>query len=268
MTLTGCGASPPDREGPLLHASVLQQRSDVAERQAQVRLRNDGDDPITIASVEVDDPRFDGVAVRVVDRTSTLGPGDRVDVRVQLPAMDCAAEDEARPTVTVELDGDSTRAVTVEAEDPLGFLAPLHERECFAASVAEVARVTITAFTPSPPGRPGALALSVVPTGSGSVRLETVDSTPLLTFAGLATAGPFPLGIDVVPDSPPTTLTVPLVPQRCDPHVVQEDKRGTVFTVDAAVDGVPGEFDLPAAPDMKADMLTWVAAWCGFGAAG
>lgn len=260
------GSHPP---GPRLSASLVQQRSDVAERQVQVRVRNDGDAPITIGAVEVADARFDGVATRVVERTTTLDPGERVDVRAQLPRLDCAAPEEAVPTVTVEVEADGgPREVTVEATDPLGFVAPLHARECFGERLSEVAEVSLAEFRPSPPGQAATLVLEVTSTGAGTARLEAVDSTTLLTYDTSGAAAPHPLGIDVTADSLPTRLEVPLVPQRCDPHVVQEDKRGTVFTVDATVDGDVGEFDLAAPPEMKADILTWAAAWCGFGAPG
>ena len=42
---------------------------------------------------------------------------------------------------------------------------------------------------------------------------------------------------------------MPLVPFRCDPHAVQEDKRGTIFDVRVEVDGEPGEIELAAAEE-------------------
>ena len=41
-------------------------------------------------------------------------------------------------------------------------------------------------------------------------------------------------------DTEPIEVDLPLVPLRCDPHAVQEDKRGTVFTLDVEVDGRTG----------------------------
>jgi hypothetical protein len=55
------------------------------------------------------------------------------------------------------------------------------------------------------------------------------------------------------------------VPLRCDPHAVQEDKRGTIFTLEVELDGVPGEIELAASEDMRGSILTWVSNWCGFG---
>ena len=63
----------------------------------------------------------------------------------------------------------------------------------------------------------------------------------------------------------PTTVHLPLVPLRCDPHAVQEDKRGTVFNVEVELDGEPGLVQVAATEDMRGRILTWVADWCGFG---
>lgn len=266
--LAGCGGAGAEPDGlpPGVEVSLVQQRSDVAARQAQVRVRNDGDAPVTLGAVEVADPRFDGVAARVVDRATTLAPGRGVDVRVQLPPMDCAAPDAATTTIAMEVEvGDTAYRAESDIADPLGFLPELYARECLADALAEVATVSISGFTPAPAGRVGALVLSIEPTGSGTARLEAVDSTPLLMYAAGAPPAPHPLGIDIGPAASASTVEIPLVPQRCDPHVVQEDKRGTIFTVDAIVGDVQGEVDIPAPPEMKARMLSWVAQWCGFG---
>jgi hypothetical protein len=271
--LSGCGADDsapePTSTSEGISASLFQHRSDVADRQAQVRIRNDGDEPVTVAGVEVSDARFDGVATRVAERVTTLPPGGRVDVRVQLPPVDCSAGDDATPTVALSLrTGGTQDTLVIDAGDPLDFLAPLHARECLAEELARVADVTIASFTPAPTGAAGALTLSVSPTGAGTAHLGAVDSTTLLTYELGAPAAPFPLDLDITPSSGPSTVEIPLVPQRCDPHVVQEDKRGTVFTIDATVGDVAGEIDLAAPADMKARILTWVAEWCRFGASG
>ena len=52
-------------------------------------------------------------------------------------------------------------------------------------------------------------------------------------------------------DTDPLAVHLPLVPLRCDPHAVQEDKRGTVFTLEVEVDGEPGEIELAASEDMR-----------------
>lgn len=257
--LAGCAGPAPQRPGlpEGVEVRLVQLRADVAPRQAQVEIVNGTDEPIDVGRVSVSDPRFAAAAVRVLDRASTVAPGATVHVRVQLPAVDCAAADAAAPTASIELNGDT---VTAEIPDVLGFLPALHARECLAESLAEVADVQLAAFTPA--GSTASVDVEVVPTGRGTATLVAVHPTPLLMYAPGA-AAVHPIGVDIGAD--PTVVRLPLVPQRCDPHVVQEDKRGTIFTFDVVVDGADGSIDIPADPDMKARMLSWVAQACGFG---
>ena len=60
-------------------------------------------------------------------------------------------------------------------------------------------------------------------------------------------------------------LELPLVPFRCDPHAVQEDKRGTIFTLDVATGGQTGVVNLAAPEEMKGDTARLGGRWCGFG---
>jgi hypothetical protein len=258
-TLAGC-AAPTTGLPDGVTASLSQQRSDVASRQAQVRISNETDAAIEVGAVSVTDPRFDGAAVRVVDRTSSLAAGASVDVRVQLPPMDCEAPDDAASTLSVVLTVEGIEeTATADLPDTLGFLPALHVRECLAHALAEVADVRLAAFVPA--GETASLELAVTPTGEGAATLVALHPTPLLMYGRGAEL--HPIGVEV--GAEPTTVRVPLVPQRCDPHVVQEDKRGTIFTFDVVVDGVEGSIDIPADADMKGRMLTWVAEACGFG---
>lgn len=60
-------------------------------------------------------------------------------------------------------------------------------------------------------------------------------------------------------------VEVPLVPLRCDPHAVMEDKRGTVFNLGVQVDGAVGVVEVAASERLRGDILRWVSDWCGFG---
>lgn len=259
--LAGCAPVAPEADLPEgVTVEFVQLRSDVAARQAQVQVRNDGDEPLDISEVEVADPRFDGVAQRAIaGRTSTVAPGAAVNIRIQLPPMRC---DTTEGAMTVSLGG-----ADAPLPDPLDVIGPLHERECLTARVTDAAAVSFTSFEPSSPGLPATLVLSVEPTGEDSAAIVGVQTTNLLTFGTTPgdTADTFPLGLDITADSESAEVALPLVPLRCDPHAVQEDKRGTVFTLEIALDGVPGEIELAAPEDMRGRILTWVGQWCGFG---
>ncbi|WP_341996034.1 hypothetical protein MRBLWH7_003093 [Microbacterium sp. LWH7-1.2] len=274
LALTGCASAAPEVPEPVatLPAGVaveLQQlRSDVAGRQAQVHLVNEGDAPLTVGAVRVEDDRFDGAAVRVIaDRVSTVSPGGSVDIRVQLPPVDCTAPDDGEAHIVLEVTRDSAATeVAASAPDPLGFIAELHARECLLERVTDAASLTFTGFEPSAPGAPAALELTVSPTGDGAVTIAGIGRTNLIDFAGAASEEVRPLGIEVAEgDAEPIVVQIPIVPLRCDPHAVQEDKRGTIFDLVVELEGESGEVELFVGEEMRGRILTWVAAWCGFG---
>jgi hypothetical protein len=255
----------------------IQQRSDVATREARVMVTNGSDEPLVVTEVAVDDPHFDGHATRAVERTSTIPAGSTTGIRVVLPAVQCpgdggdggadaeAGADKATVTLDYEL-GDRAGEGTADLPDPLGFVSPFHERECRAAALAQAAGVSFTGFTASAAGDPATLELTVAPTGSAAAVIDEIQPTNLIIFAGsFAASDPFALDVHLsAGDSASVVVDVPIMPARCDPHAVQEDKRGTIFDVGVEVGGHDGEIELKVPEEMRGHILTWVAEWCGF----
>lgn len=272
--LLGCSPVPQPSTVSLpdgVSVEFVQGRSDVAARQAQVQITNGTDGVLNVGPVAVTDPRFDGNAMRVLKHVGRIQPGTTVGVRVQLPDMACeeGASDEGESTVVFDftLDDESGRA-SGDLPDPLAFLPGLHHRECLAAALAEAAELEFTSFTPSPSGEPADLVLRITPTGDGAASIDGIQTTNLLTFGKNAqdAADTYPIGVVASGDDiTPTEAHLPLVPLRCDPHAVQEDKRGTIFTLEVQLDGVPQEIELAASEELRGEMLTWVADWCEFG---
>lgn len=266
--VTAAGCTPDAETGPSLPDGVrvtLQQlRSDVADRTAQVRVANRSERTLEITRVELRDDWFAAPAVR--DRASTVTAGATVDLRIDLAPSACEGEPDAadRASVLVFTMQDGAE-YDVPADDPLGFTDRLHERECLAHDIAAVAGLTWGEFTPAAAGAPATLRLDIAPAGGdGTVRIVEVRPTNLLRFATDDTA-PFPLGLEVDGGAQPASVDVPLIPLRCDPHAVQEDKRGTVFTVAVTGDAGAGVIELPATAQQRGRMLSWVASWCGYG---
>lgn len=271
VVLAGCsGTAHPAPSATVLpdgvSVALVQLRSDVADRQAQVQVRNDSSDQLFIGDVRVEDPRFTRSASRPRDRQSTVPAGGTVDIRVKLPPVDCSAAHQGASRVVVPFAlGEAISVSVVPLAEAVPFLADLHERECRAEALAEAASLAIADFVPSPPGEAADLMLEIRPTGDGMARIEGIRTTNLLTFGSGEAIETFPIGADVGADTAPMTVQLPLVPLRCDAHAVQEDKRGTIFTVDVVIDGTPGEIELAAPADLRGRILTWVATWCGFG---
>ena len=256
---TGCSA-PPARLPDGVDAWLHQQRSDVAEDRAQVRIVNDTASDLEISELRVADARFRADLVRA--KRATVPAGAAVDLAVQLPGPSCggvASEGDGRLTLVLA----GGREVSGSLRDALGFLDRLHAAQCRRAAVERVVELRWGAFTPSPPGEPARLDLTLTPTGvEGDVRVRALQTTNLLRF-GREDAGRWALG--TAGAAAEGTVSVPLWPQRCDPHVVQEDKRGTVFTLEVDVEGEAGTIELPADDRTRARILTWVAQWCRFG---
>lgn len=267
LALAACTPQPIEtRETPAalppgVQVELFQLRSDVAERGAQVRVVNGSDEDLAITRLTFADDWFAGAAVR--DRASTIAAGRTVDLRFALPPSACDGEPDARTSrVTFQLAGGGT--ATVEVADPLGFTALLHEKECLAADLAQVATLEWARFTPSAAPAPAALTLEAAPAGgTEQAELIEVQTTNLLKFGDQPT--PLELQRTIDGADAATDVTVPIVPLRCDPHAVMEDKRGTVFNVQVRVDGTEGAVEVAAPEQMRGEILRWVADWCGFG---
>jgi hypothetical protein len=245
---------------------LYQLRSDVAERGAQVRVMNGSGENLVVHRILFEDDWFATAGIR--ERESTIAAGRTVDLRIALPESACEAEPDAgarTSRVTVEFTADGqTGAATVDVADPLAFTALLHEKECLRHDLSQLATLEWSVFTPSAAPDPAHLVLSIDPTGRGGQgRLVRVETTNLLQFGGDASA--LPLGVDLAGLNSATDVAVPLMPLRCDPHAVMEDKRGTVFNVGVEVDGTSGVVEVAASEQLRGEMLRWVADWCGFG---
>ncbi len=170
-------------------------------------------------------------------------------------------------TVTVHYQlGASIAVATEPVATPIPFLGDLYARECLAERIAKTASLSFASFTPSAPGLPADLALSIRPTGDGTARIVSIHNTPLLSFdngAGGTTAF-HPIGVDAAVAGPPVLVHVPLRPTRCDAAALRSDRSGTLFALSVVLDGAPGQIDLATAADLRAQILAWVGTWCGF----
>lgn len=267
LALMACAPSDPQPGAlpPGVSVELIQLRSDVVDRAAQVRLVNAGEDDLVITRLEIIDPRFEAPIVR--DRRAQVASGRTLDMRIALPPVACDAGAEA-DAATIELEYEvNGRAAIAEASipDPLAFIPLLHEKECLRERLADVAVMSWSGFEPSDAPAPAHLTLEIAPSGGGgSALVETVETTPLLMFDA-AGAAPFVLDAEIGGSGSPQQVRVPLVPLRCDPHAVMEDKRGTIFDVTVEVGGVVGVVEVAAPAEVKGEVLAWVADWCGFG---
>lgn len=257
MPLPPAPPAPPALE---LSASLMQNRSDVTARIGQLQLTNEGTGPVELGSLAIIDPRFVSPIEPIARETRTLKPGSGVNVRVLLPPVACDTSD-AEPRLKFTY-GPSDAEASVAVSDPLGFVTAMHTRECDAAALAKIAEVRFGAFEPSSAHEPADLMLEVTPTGSGSATLVALHATPLLMFP----AGEMSFPLDLAISSGESTVRlvrIPIVPGRCDPHAVAEDKLGTRFTFDVDLDGESKQVQLFVGEELRGEILRWVSQWCG-----
>lgn len=230
------GSTEPPSDSPL-SAEVVQSRQDQVAEIVRVSLRNDGPDPVSVRRVELVAPPLDPSAV---DRTDgdALGPGRRVDVRVQYGEPDCAGEPAAVVDPHVRLvTGDSQDAeITVPVTGDV--LDRLVTRLCGERRVAAVAELAFgDTWTRDGADLVGTLELDRRPGATERPEIVLVDTAPTVIF-----------GLEPLDAGPPAVATLPSMVQsaavavrvgspRCDPHALLESKKTYVFAAWVSLDG-------------------------------
>ena len=269
LSLSGCTSAPPP--GDDIAVEIYQTRPDQGDRRLEISVTNTSDEPMTITRVEFASTQFAEPTAWQKDSTR-VGAQLTVDLPVQLPAADCG---DGAITATVTIDyaiGDGpTQTVEVSPVDRNLRMEALKVEDCLGVQLADHVEVAIATLprVVTKHGRTVAeLDVRLSPTGAhGSVSIDAALSTVLLSVADPGSgqnAASFPLGVTVDARSEPRTVTLELVPARCDPHAVAEDKRGTImpFSITLA-DGTSGTVFIPASPEVKAALLDFVGVACG-----
>lgn len=238
-----------------LDIELRQNRDQYAAHLAIIRVSNTSDDEVVVERVELSGSAFDTVTTR--ERTSAIPAGQTKDLAVDIPRADCdTAADELRADAEVQLaDGRTVHAD--DLSDPTHALPRIHSTECTASGVAGIA--TVSAAPAVRLEGLGAdtvavLTITATPTGApGRLELVSLRSTVLLQPAppadGSDAAEEWPLGIVVDASTGTRTVDVRIVPSRCDPHALAEDKVGTLFPLVVRIDdGDEALLTLPLPP--------------------
>lgn len=247
---------------------VLQGRTDYASGTLVIRVVNGSDTNLAVAKARLESASFAKPAVW--DRGTTVRAGTTVDLRAPVPDADCAGE-ATRPSVRLTLESRGVAdAVSVHADDPLGTLERLQTAGCIAEAVDDIAEIAVGAPGVDGAGRSAVavLPLMLAPTGAdGWVEVDSVGSTPLLKPDALSEsddANTWPVSIIVDAASAPVTVPLRIVPARCDPHAIAEDKIGTVLVLAVALDdGTTGDYRLTPPEDVREALLDFVREHCG-----
>jgi len=266
-TLSGCAAPAPELPATIT-ASVFQNRFDYSLRVLEIKVHNGTDAPITVTRAAFESTRFAEPAVW--DRPQEVPAGAARDLKVQLPDPVCDGADPVDSvTLEVALADGTTGTLTVTPSDEQGRVDTINEEDCLGVSVAAVATITPPAALEWTPGAhaPVPLDLAITPTGGdGTVTVHAAKGTVLLGLTDETGAAITVLPVERVVDAsaPASSIRLLLVPNRCDPHAVEEDKRGTFFPLDVETgDGRSGTVYIAVSDEVRRSLYEFYADYCG-----
>ncbi len=268
MLLGGCTQSPLTDLPHGVQVSVQQNRPDVADHRLQVQLNNSSDTTIIVRSLRFSSPAF-AVASEYPKVPSTIRAGSTINLPVILSAPVCEAKD-FTPLVFIDFTiGDREGHAKVTPSDPMNQLSGISSLQCFTASIDEIATITMPEKLriEEHSGKLVALIdLGIRPTGAaGSFTLTAIEDTVL--FAPIVGDEPYPVqsliqNVVVRGTDAPSTLTIPVVPSRCDAHAAVEDKRGTLFPLRVTVGATEGLSYLATTQELTGKLLLFLGDAC------
>ncbi|MFC4616669.1 hypothetical protein ACFO3K_18215 [Cellulomonas algicola] len=265
----GTAAALPDDVAAALAVEIRQSRADWGRRVVQVRVANTGTVDLTVERATLRSPTVEGDASSAKGREVRAGVDRDLSVQLGDPVCPDTADGTGPAEVALEVVDAEGRAgtVVVTPEDPQGHLARIRGEDCATLAVAAGARLWLDDDLPRHPvdGRVvGSLTLHVEPVAGGPrVEVWQVDRTNLVIPADLT--NDWRVAVDTAALDGGTAVVLPVVPSRCDPHAVAEDKRGTFFGVHARVDGVEQPvFYVPSSDALRGSVYDLVGASCGW----
>ncbi|MBC7724554.1 MAG: hypothetical protein H7146_07380 [Burkholderiaceae bacterium] len=252
--------------------SVYQSRSDLAMRRLEVTVDNGSDSPLTITGLIFDSSQFSRAVVWAKDST-TIAPGATADLPVLLADPVCGDDGLyswlPRPTVRLDLSTGGTQGTAeVIPDDRNRRLPALMVEDCLAASIEKHASITAATLPRmADDGASAQLDLTVIPTRTaGRITIEAAGGTTLVALADPATmeiVPSTPIGLTVGPTSATSVVTLTIVPNRCDPHAVAEDKRGSIIPLHVSTeDGRTGVYSVVAGEAVRLALYDFVLAAC------
>ena len=268
--VAGCSSGELTRLPHGVNIDVYQSRIDYAEHKLEVAVANTTNTPFEILALSFSSPVFTPAAT--YDRApTTVRPGLTTDFRLLLPLARC---DATSGTLTVSLrfsvDG-RQGAAKLTPKDRIAQLPSIAAEDCrdnAVSTVAKIAPATAVHYATVDGQKAAVLDFTATPTGAGGIlTIKDVRGTVLLGARDPATGrigDTVPLGIDLSKATMPVTFSLTLLPARCDPHVVLEDKRGTFFsfTVTTALD--TGRIFIGVSDGVRIQLYDYVGSRCGW----
>jgi hypothetical protein len=243
---------------------VEQARQDLQNRHFQLQAVNKGSKSITVTSVKLTSGRLDKASV--YRGPAMIPAGATVNLTMSMASASCPTgksggiDATARVTYRVG-EGDQVTSV-VRPKDHYGSVALFMKRDCAESTIGDL-RID-DEFTVKGNGRDSVLEVGITFTardGGGPVRIGPVDGTTLLKPAAGSN-----VDAELVAGSGNYHAVLRIIPNRCDVHVVAEDRTGATMPlhVDSEQSG-KAFFFLRFTEPQKKQIFDFVASHCGFG---
>ena len=219
-----------------LHVSLERPRYLVLRRMLEFILRNDGDVPVTVDTLQLDSPFFTTVEA-AVDRV-VVPPHDRVDVAVDYGEAVCPAPSDAHGA-RLGINGAPPRRLTLEDADAA--IGLVHDEECNRMAVAAAADIEFGTDWEEVSDR-------VVRTSLVMRRRDSSERIVLEELHGgviwaMAPTGPAKEGvITLLPGEDEGSAGIEFKILRCDPHGMAESKKTYRYPIWVAVGDIPGVY--------------------------
>ncbi len=247
--------------------SVFQNRFDYSLRQLELKVSNGTDAPLTVTRAALDSSRFATPAVW--DRPQVVPAGAARDLRVQLTEPVCGEPVEDSVVLEFTLDDGRTGTATLVPSDETGRLDAINAEDCLGEAVAAIATIAAADAVEWMPGAraPATLDLIVTPTGApGTLTVNFAKGTVLLSLVDATGVEVYDLPVDELFDSGsgPGVIRLSIIPARCDPHAVAEDKRGTFFPLEVETSlGAAGRIYVPVSDEVRSSLYEFFGDYCG-----
>jgi hypothetical protein len=227
-----CGSDDGTSAGspPSAQLSATATRSSLFDSQRTFRLElsNDGEDAVTVASVQLASPLF--APVPASPRDTRLTPGQRLLLPVPYGESVCPASGSS--ALVVEVAGAESELPL--AQDPEGVIEALHEVECEEAAVRAAAGFALADLVPT---GPRSVAGNLVVTGRGDTAVTVDGVRGNIVFGVRVASGPDL--VTVAAEGEVGRVPVELVVDRCDTHALIESKRTFKLPLAVRLDGGP-----------------------------
>lgn len=259
--LGACGGDDTEPVPQGVRFQLEQTRQDLQGRKFSVQVVNEGREDMTVDRVELESGRLDKPAT--YDGPTTVFAGTSVNLTMEMPRARCGDGIDARVRITYAVGDAETVTSTARPTDHFGSVERFMKRDCAERAIG---RIDVDDLVVHGEGDDATLGIGVTftpPESGDAVHLVSVGGSTLLAPADDDATT---IDRDLEPGGKPVHADLTFIPNRCDVHVVAEDRTGGILPlgVESSAFGsspVYLRFDDP----QKAQIFDYLAERCGFG---